>query len=133
MKLESELQIAAKKGGFTLLEMLMVVAILGIIVSIAIAAVNTAKTDSQATKEKALLASIELAKTRAVLVGNVNTGNMGKHSDFRAFLIIKGREAALSDIVVGTNNGTGKNVTNWGRYNSPADPVVLGTGPAVTQ
>lgn len=54
-------------AAFTLIEILIVVAIIGIILGIAVPALNTAREDALSTKQNALAAQLATAKTRFYL------------------------------------------------------------------
>jgi type II secretory pathway pseudopilin PulG len=88
--------------------MLIVVAIIGILVAIAVPALSTAKSDAQAAKLKAAQSSVALAKNRVVLADPsaiTSTAEAAVFADLAPYLIINGSTPANWAAVFA---GTGK-------------------------
>lgn len=62
-----------KKRAFSLIEILIVIAIVGIILSIAVPAMNNSRTESIQTAASANAKSLNDARTRAILKGDTNS------------------------------------------------------------
>jgi prepilin-type N-terminal cleavage/methylation domain-containing protein len=95
MKLQKKTLKFSKTGGFTLVEMLIVVAILSIVVAIAVPALNTAKRDAQQQRRETIRASLSTAVTRTMLEENFNRyGQRFTFDDIKKYVMVNGRQPA---------------------------------------
>lgn len=113
MKLQSSLGQFSQENGFTLIEMLIVVAIIGILVAIAIPALNTAKSDAQDAKAAAVISSIETAKARYALKDGAPEGGPANLAQFSNLMLVNGAQpTADANLITGTKFGN----INYGNY-----------------
>jgi len=105
-KLENKIGLLKQEGGFTLIEMLIVVAIIGILVAIAIPALSTSKEDAQAAKRATVVSQIETAKQRYALKDAADDPNLSTNTvalaDLSKYILINGVPATSTTLVQGT-------------------------------
>ena len=103
MKLQKKTLKLSKTGGFTLVEMLIVVAILSIVVAIAVPALNTAKRDAQQQRRDTIRAALSTAVTRTMLEENFNKyGQRFSFDDIKKYVMVNGRQPAnLTELTQG--------------------------------
>ena len=100
-----------KKRGFTLPEILVVVAVVGIIAILVVPAVADAKIDSQQSKQEAVMASVAMAKMRFDLDPETTTTqrmifNQGTNTErmnlIKKYMAVNGEEPVMTDLTSGT-------------------------------
>jgi prepilin-type N-terminal cleavage/methylation domain-containing protein len=115
MKLSKNLKALHSKGGFTLIEILIVIALIGIVVGIAIPALGTAKQKAQTQYQNAVLDAVAKAKARYALDNNVTAGGAAGFNDIKPYLQVNGTTpSTLNDLI--SNPKSGKTGLNLGTY-----------------
>lgn len=118
-----------KERGFTLIEISIATAIISLVVALAVARLNTSKSDAQEKKRSALISSIESAKNRYMLKSEGDIlGQNTSLDDIAPLLTTRGE--SIEDIF-NLVEGTGKNPTDLdlGSYGvRPANFDGLGGG-----
>ena len=123
-----------EEKAFTLIEMVMVIAIIGLLVSIAIPALNSAKTDAKEAKKAAIGAAVAAAKIRTSLEQDGLGGTPARFAGFQKFLVVDGSNPSLEKIAWGASNGTYENIVSWGNYpDEGGSEIAWGSGPPVTE
>lgn len=88
-------------AAFTLIEVLVVVAIIGIILSYAVPAVNSAREDALNTRVDAAVVQIASAKTRFYLANqSANEQNAPTNTEIAPYLTTKGQTATTVEDIV---------------------------------
>jgi prepilin-type N-terminal cleavage/methylation domain-containing protein len=114
------------KKAFSLIEILIVVAIISLLTGIAIPAINNAKAKSQEIKRKTIETAVETAKNRYSLSRD-DTQHEGQNATFahiRPYLLINGKSPiAFEEIGHKAQNKAGANIISLGTYWSPDYPA----------
>ncbi len=95
---------------FTLIEMLIVVAIIGILVGVGVPALRNARADAQEQKRNSVLANVTTAKARYELDNNQaaitafnGADNATRFNNIRQYLVVNGvQPASIVDLISGT-------------------------------
>lgn len=124
-----------RTSGFTLIEMLIVVVIVGVITSVAVPALNRSKAEAQEAKRKTIQTAVETAKNRYALSQNDNSyeGQNASFAHIKTFLLINGRSPiSFEEIGSKEQNQAGANIVSLGTYwssTTPAQPMSWGDDP----
>lgn len=96
---------------FTLIEMLIVVAIIGILVGVGVPALRNARADAQEQKRNSVLANVTTAKarfeldeaTQAITAFNALNNQTGEFDLIKKYIVVNGvQPAGVADLIKGT-------------------------------
>lgn len=122
---------------FTLIEMLIVVAIIGILVGVGVPALRDARADAQARKQETVLANVATAKARfeldsglaAITAFNADD-NDGQFDSVRPYLLVNGAPVAtLAALTAGTGY-TSVTIGDLATYNADGEETTPAVAPA---
>jgi hypothetical protein len=117
-----------KEQGFTLVEILIVVAITSILVGVAVPTLNNAKAKAQEVKRNTIQTSVETAKNRYVLSKDNISDYANKQTTFQhiqPYLLISGKAPEnFQEIGDKTKNQAGANIIDLGSYWGPNNPAI---------
>jgi prepilin-type N-terminal cleavage/methylation domain-containing protein len=124
---------------FTLIEMLIVVAIIGILVGVGVPALRNARADAQARKAESVLANVATAKARFELDNNLaalaafNTANNdAKFTSIAPYLLVNGTQPAnIGALVQGTGRAS-VNINNVATYDANGQQTAAAVAPDYT-
>ena len=122
--------VTKSKGAFTLIEMLIVVAIIGILVGLGVPALRKAKLDAALAKANSAIAQIETAKNRYIIEQNPPANKDFAAGELVSYLVCKGTAPTAEQDLL---NDTGYTITDLGGFtaaNGTFTPVVV-TNPAL--
>jgi prepilin-type N-terminal cleavage/methylation domain-containing protein len=107
--------------GFTLVELLIVITVIGILYGISVPVMGTMKANAQARKKASIDTMVAQAKIRYVSEHEVTSGQVPTFAEIAQFITINGAVPATASLITdGTLNGTGQTITAYGTYPDPA-------------